>query len=152
MVLTAENFQQVAEERVTMNKCCNLECLTQVDSEYVKKLLSRKFNILRSGKIEENTDPRVFCDKVSTLKVSLSKCEQKYNMQMKKVLDLSDGGLFSSSFDNALEMLDKHCSGYDATQPDTSKVNKAKVIDAVVAFRLERDKIAGPVVQRKIVH
>ena len=71
---------------------------------------------------------------------------------MKKVLDLSDGGLFSSSFDNALEMLEKHCSGYDATQPDTSKVNKAKVIDAVVAFRLERDKIAGPVVQRKIVH
>lgn len=73
--MSVESFNQVAEERFARNTCCNLQCVTLIDPAIVISLSFRKFNITKSG-LEENKDPRVFCDKKKGVKFSA--CEEEY--------------------------------------------------------------------------
>lgn len=75
-VLNQESFTQIAEERVSMNKCCNLKCKAILPADHVMRVVSRKFNIHKKGFIEHNTDPRVFCGKVKPS--DKSECEDHY--------------------------------------------------------------------------
>ncbi len=48
-VMSANDLQEIAEERVAQRRCCNLRCAQILTEEHVKKVVSRKFNIMKGG-------------------------------------------------------------------------------------------------------
>ena len=48
-VMSANDLQEIAEERVAQRRCCNLKCASILTEEHVKKVVSRKYNIMKGG-------------------------------------------------------------------------------------------------------
>jgi Rtr1/RPAP2 family len=106
-VVNNESLSMIIEERVSMNKCCNLKCSKILPAEQVMKIVSRKFNILKKGTIQENTNPKVFCGKIKLS--DISECEDAYKLQERSVVEESDGGIFSQTFESIVLMLENYC-------------------------------------------
>lgn len=102
--MSANDYQDIAEMRVTYKRCCNLKCAQFLTEDHVNKIVSRKFIILKGGHMQENNDPRVFCGKVSPN--DKSKCEDAYNLQVQSIEVDSDSGPFNTSLDPVIEYLD----------------------------------------------
>lgn len=72
--LNSESFHMISEERVSMNKCCNLKCKELIPASIVMRVTTKKYIV--HGKIQENTEPRIFCGKVKPS--DKSACEEAY--------------------------------------------------------------------------
>ena len=93
--------------------------------------------------MQENKDPRVFCGKVSPNEKS--KCEDAYLKQVQSIEVNADGGPFNMSIDPVMTFFEK-------MEDDILPVDKIdKIKECIKEFKQERDKLGGPIVEKKYV-
>jgi hypothetical protein len=78
-------------------------------------VISRKFIILKGGIMQENKDPRVFCNKISPN--DRSSCEDFYHQQLEHIEINADGGPFNTSLESVINFMEQ-------MQEDISPIDK----------------------------
>lgn len=66
------------------------------------------------------------------------------------MVELNDGGIFSTTFDQVISMLDAYCSREHSVRK--LMIDKDKFRETIEMFKSEREKIGGPIIERKIVY
>ena len=142
-VISSNDYQEIAEERVALRRCCNLRCPQFLSDDHVNKVISRKFIILKGGHKEENKDPRDFCGKVSPNEKS--KCQDAYLQQVQSIEVNADGGPFNTSLDPVMAY-------FERMEEDLLPVDKIETIrECIKEFKQERGILGGPIVEKKYI-
>ena len=138
-ILNPARFNEVCEERLSMNKCCNIKCAKSLDQTARDKARTLRFILSKEKgcqKLEEK-DQVSFCD--GNLANSKS-CVKEYKKIKYQVEFVNEGGPFGIPMRNLVDLLKRVLN-----HPEMLEIDKKNITKALDDFDAELKKVTNPI-------
>jgi len=137
--LNVPRFNEVCEERLAMNKCCNLKCPNEVGTGMLAKAKSLKFVLdkVEGCQLVDKEHTVCFCDGHLA---SSTKCAKVYKAFKHHVENDNEGGPFGTPMRSLVELLSRF-----KDHPKMLELDRNKILRALDEFEVEINKVSVPI-------
>ena len=137
--LNESRYNELCEERLATNRCCNVKCPNEVGVGMLTKAKSLKFVLdkVEGCQLVDKEHIVCFCDGHLA---SSTKCAKIYKAFKHQVENDNEGGPFGTPMGSLVELLTRF-----KDHPKMLELDRKKILRALEEFAVEINKVSGPI-------